>query len=339
VRSLFKTPLPEHPTVGKLYLGRIGDNANSCDEVVLAVKEDCLELHCHGGVEVVRFIQELFAGRGTLSCTWKEFHNVPGVSRIHRHALEQLMFAPTVKTAAILLDQVHGAFEKSVSEILGLARAGNRERAASLLARLVQTQNLGRHLVQPFHVVLAGAPNVGKSSLVNALAGFTRSVVSPIPGTTRDVVSTRIALDGWPVDLIDTAGLHESGDALERQGMAKAQAALQQADLRLWVLDASASPRLPPDKMQFHGAIINKIDLPWVWDAEQYNLPQRAFVSSKTGKGLTELCQWIGNLLGFDEVIAPGEGVAFSPEMAGRVMMTKGKDWGRIEEILEGLLG
>src|SRR5207237_6999014 len=134
-------------------------------------------------------------------------------------ALEQLTRAPTVKTAAILLDQVHGAFDSASAEILGAIHTGDHAAALRRLARLAQTQRLGRHLVEPFRVVIAGAANVGKSSLVNACAGFTRSLVSSIAGTTRDVVSTRIALEGWPVELVDTAGFHESASALEKEGM------------------------------------------------------------------------------------------------------------------------
>src|SRR5207253_6863855 len=117
-----------------------------------------------------------------------------------------------VQTCALPI--FHGAFEKRLSEVIGYCEIHDHAGAGRILARLLQTQTMGRHLVAPFRVVIAGAPNVGKSSLVNALAGFTRSVVSEIPGTTRDVVTTRIAVDGWPVELIDTAGLHAGSDAL-----------------------------------------------------------------------------------------------------------------------------
>src|SRR5262249_37691339 len=151
---------------------------------------------------------------------------------------------------------------KSLANILACLERADHETAARLLSRLAQTQRLGRHLVGPFRAVFAGAPNVGKSSLVNALAGYTRSVVSPIPGTTRDVVTTRIALEGWPVELIDTAGLPPTPDTLEQAGMARAHAALRQADPRLWVLDASGPPLLPAADIAWSGMIVNKVDLP-----------------------------------------------------------------------------
>src|SRR5206468_2220750 len=110
-----------------------------------------------------------------------------------------------------------------------------------------------------------GAPNVGKSSLVNALAGYQRSIVAPTPGTTRDVVATTLAIDGWPVELSDTAGLHGEGEQLERAGMARARAAAAAADLCVWVLDGSAAPVWLGPEITAPLTVINKIDLPPAW--------------------------------------------------------------------------
>src|SRR6185369_14624432 len=129
---------------------------------------------------------------------------------------DRLAHAPTLRTASILLDQLHGAFERGVTRILDLL-ATNPEAAREPLRELARYAPIGRHLVEPWKVVVAGAPNVGKSSLVNALAGFQRAVVSDIAGTTRDVVSVPVAFDGWPVELTDTAGLREA-EGLEAAG-------------------------------------------------------------------------------------------------------------------------
>ena len=95
--------------------------------------------------------------------------------------------------------------------------------------------------------MIAGAPNVGKSSLMNALAGYTRSVVAPTPGTTRDVVTTRLAIDGWPIEMTDTAGMRPTSSDLEQQGIDRAHDAVRDADLRIWLLDGSAEPIFPDD--------------------------------------------------------------------------------------------
>jgi len=233
------------------------------------------------------------------------------LSPIKRQARKLLLEAATVKTAAILLDQYQGALERTLAEIEVRQRNGDLAGAVKIQDRLEQTRHLAWHLVEPFRVVIAGPPNVGKSSLINAIAGYTRSVVSPMPGTTRDVVTTRIALEGWPVELIDTAGLHEGGDELERQGMDRARAIMEKADLRLWVLDASAAPFLPPPTATADGYIINKIDLPSDWCEQDLPASAHTRVSAKTGHGVADLCTWIGELLGLDLEFTPGEGVLF----------------------------
>src|SRR5205085_10015517 len=106
-------------------------------------------------------------------------------------ALEPLTRATTVRTASILLDQYHGAFTRAVEAALA---------EPAHVAEFARYAPLGRHLVAPWTVAVVGPPNVGKSSLVNALAGYQRAVVSDMPGTTRDVVRTLVALDGWPVE-------------------------------------------------------------------------------------------------------------------------------------------
>jgi tRNA modification GTPase len=165
--------------------------------------------------------------------------------------------------------------------------------------------------------VIAGAPNVGKSSLVNAVAGYQRSVVSPTPGTTRDVVTSRVAIDGWPVELADTAGLRTGADALEGQGIALARDRMASADLVLWVVDASMPPVWPDAPDQRLRLVLNKIDLAPAWDLTGAATTLR--VSAQTGEGIGELCSALSGWL-VPEVPPPGAAVPFTPELGDTLM-------------------
>jgi len=134
-------------------------------------------------------------------------------------------------------------------------------------------------------VVIAGAPNVGKSSLLNALAGREAAIVSPFAGTTRDVVEAQIMFEGLPLTLADTAGLHEgSSDAIEEIGMARAQAAAGDADILVWVsapdVDEKVGPPRIPDLF-----VQNKADL----DLIRIRNESAIAISTKTGAGLNHL--------------------------------------------------
>ena len=222
-------------------------------------------------------------------------------------------------TAVILLDQYHGAFERALLRIMACLEENDVAGALPLLSRLEETGRLGRHLVDPFRVVITGAPNVGKSSLVNAVAGFGRSLVSAIPGTTRDAVRVRMALAGWPVELIDTAGLHGSDDPLEQEGMARTHRAVADADVRLWVLDRSTAPLWPPETFQPDGWIINKSDLPAAWEDDK--VPEGILMSALTSEGVTGLCKWLSRRLGTYDLLPDGKAVAFTPHLADHMTL------------------
>jgi tRNA modification GTPase len=270
LRELFRTragkELPEVPEPGRHWLGRIG--TDMADECVLAVRStDRVEAHVHGGEAVTGWLLELLQDKGVRIGSCEEW--------LSSKAWRMLAHAPTERTAAILLDQIHGPREPSA------------ERRAALAG-------VGRHLVEPWRVAVAGEPNVGKSSLVNAIAGHERCVVSPTPGTTRDAVAVRVAIDGWPVELIDTAGVREASEAVEREGVALARETAAAADLVLWVVDATREAAPAPA-----GAMVvrNKIDL-----------AGGPGVSAVTGEGLEELLTTIARRL-VPESPLPGEAV------------------------------
>jgi tRNA modification GTPase len=226
--------------------------------------------------------------------------------------------APTLRTAGILLDQLNGAFDAAVRRILASPDlAGLRE--------LARYANVGRHLVTPWKVVIAGPPNVGKSSLVNALAGYQRTVVSDVAGTTRDAVSVQLAFDGWPVELTDTAGLRNA-EGLEAEGIDRARRVLSEADVVVWVMDASARNPVEPDAETVAAVklplaigwvrVMNKSDRSIGWPP---NTPVGAVhLSAATGENIPQLIDWIVFRL-VPNSPPPGAAVPYAPELADRV--------------------
>src|SRR5438132_12024554 len=247
---------------------------------------------------------------------WQEFVHRTAGDAFHAAVSDSLANAITVRTAAILLHQQQGALAGALRQIFRHWEQNENEHATNLLAQLNRFTSVGRHLTKPWRIVVAGAPNVGKSSLVHALAGYERCIVTDIPGTTRDVVTTVIALDGWPLELADTAGLREGGGELEEQGMALARFAATEADLCLWLLDAAREPIWPEFPLDHVQLVINKIDMPAAWDLQR--APEAAQISVRTGEGLSALCEAIVHRL-VPEAPAPGAAVPCTPAICDAV--------------------
>ena len=293
LRQLFRRrrgdELPESPRAGRFWLGRLGGEV--ADEVVVAVKRaepvPWLEVHGHGGREVVRFLIEQFREQGLQFCSWEDFLRKTSDDALSAAAAIALAQAATLRTAGVLLDQQQGALGLALDAIQQALERGEMA-AQKGLTQLARYSAVGQHLTQPWRVVVAGAPNVGKSSLVNALAGYQRSIVAATPGTTRDVVTTRLALDGWLIELADTAGLCAEAEALEEQGIHRARATAANADLCLWLLDGSAPPVWPDKTLAAVQYVVSKSDLPPAW--EHASAAEAVRVSAQTGEGLAELC-------------------------------------------------
>jgi len=153
----------------------------------------------------------------------------------------------------------------------------------------------GEKLREGFTVALLGAPNAGKSSLLNALARREAAIVAPTPGTTRDVIEVQLDLGGYPVTLADTAGLRETADAIESEGVRRALARAEHADLRLLVFDGKDWPIVDASTQALRNdaalALINKADL--IEDGKRAASTESAdlFVSAKTGEGLSALTE------------------------------------------------
>lgn len=310
-------PLPEAAPLGRFWYGTLGDGVG--DEVVVAVREGWVEVHCHGGRRVVRWVVEQFKQLGCEEVAWEALEGARPTRcngwTSDARALSPLTQAPTLRTASILLDQYHGAFARAVADILAAPEP------LPLLAHLTQFAHLGRHLVAPWKVVVAGAPNVGKSSLINALAGYQRSVVAPVAGTTRDLVTVTVALDGWPIELSDTAGLRHANEVLEAEGVELARRALTETDLILWVVDGSSpNPVWPPDDLGNRSIllVVNKSDLP-IGSADTFAEAWGCLLTSATqGTGVSAVVSEITTRL-IPNPPQPGAAVPFTPALADLV--------------------
>ena len=224
-----------------------GASALPSESVVVAFLDqpiDHCEVHCHGGEAAIDRILDDLHSAGAVIIDSRDVVAGNCASLLRHEAVEAISKVTTTRTAAVALDQVRGAMVDFVT--LALASFGNdpaqaigsiHDQAKSML----RLSNFGKHLTEPWSVVLAGAPNVGKSSLINALVGYQRSITLDRPGTTRDVLHADAVIDGWPIRLSDTAGIRTNpAEAIERQGIERARETLRTADLVLWVQDATA---------------------------------------------------------------------------------------------------
>lgn len=258
--------------------------------------EDVLELHAHGSPVVVDLLIQRIVTLGARLARPGEFSERAFLNGkldlAQLEAIADLIHAQSETAARSALRSLDGEFsrrvhavvedvtrlrmyveaaidfpEEEISFLADVRIATALETLTRALAALNDAARQGVLLNTGMTVVLVGAPNVGKSSLLNALSGSDAAIVSDIPGTTRDVVQAPVHLDGLPLHVLDTAGLRPSPDAIEREGMARAQAAMTRADRILFVLDdsadaatqADARAQLPADIP--HTVVYNKIDV------------------------------------------------------------------------------
>ncbi len=278
--------LPEN----RILLGRWQTAAETGEELIVCRRETTVEIHCHGGHAAAQVVIESLASAGCQVLPWQQVLAKTGQDPITIEATRALAQAVTQRTAAILLDQRQGALRRALDQIARCLAAGDAATAGPMLEQLLQAARWGPYLIRPFRVVICGLPNAGKSSLINALAGYPRALVSQLPGTTRDVLTARIALDGWSVELADTAGLRKPSDPIEWAGIEQAQAHGSYADLvvlvfdrsRAWSEQAERVYRNFPDALVTH----NKIDLP---GSGIGNRPEGILTSALSGQGIDRL--------------------------------------------------
>ncbi|MDR0779542.1 MAG: tRNA uridine-5-carboxymethylaminomethyl(34) synthesis GTPase MnmE [Pseudomonadales bacterium] len=233
--------------------------------------EDVIELHIHGSPVVADLILAQLIAWGARAARPGEFSERAFLNDkldlAQAEAIADLIDSASATAARYALRSLRGDFSNAVNALVAeltnlrvyveaaidfpdedvdfLAEDSVKNRLNALeknLDTLLKQAKQGVSLHEGLHLVLAGAPNVGKSSLLNALAGFERAIVTDIPGTTRDLLDSQLTLRGLPIHITDTAGLHDSNDPVEKEGIRRARQALTQADGILLVMDASVSP-------------------------------------------------------------------------------------------------
>lgn len=293
------------------------ERRGTLEQVVLTRPEaDTVEVHCHGGAAVCQaLLSDLVSAGCVLVPTeqWPSRLSCP----LARAAEKDLLVATTDRAAVVLLDQLNGALRRAIENVARRSASdelSDRAHASAGLEQLLRWAEFGMHLSQPWKIVLAGPPNVGKSSLLNALAGTRQAIVHHEPGTTRDWIEWSSAVDGWPVVFTDTAGVRASSEPIERAGVERSLKQLTEADLAILVVDAlqgwtDEHARLLELAPARRLIVCNKIDLadaasPDLWlPDEKWSLAERktcsgvVATSAIDGTGIDRLLDDVARIL------------------------------------------
>jgi tRNA modification GTPase len=317
---------------GRVVTGRIEREGETIDEVLLTVfrgprsytGEDVVEISGHGGVVVSRAVLQAVLAAGARVAEPGEFTRRAFLNGkmdlTQAEAVMDLINARGEVAARAAAGQLEGRLGRVVERVReealtalahleafidfpeegidpesGQALLRRVDDLSAAVARLLSTADEGRMLREGVRLVIHGAPNVGKSSLLNLLVGYDRAMVSEVPGTTRDTIEENLTLRGIAFRVIDTAGLRESDDPLELEGMRRTRRHLEEADVAVRVLDAGAGMQ-GVVAAQDEIVVLNKIDL---WTGGK--IPADVIpLCCLDGRGLEEL---VGALIGRTELV------------------------------------
>jgi tRNA modification GTPase len=351
-RKLFH-PFPRDPQARFQYFGRCLDETHATiDEVLLTwfqapasfTGEEVIEIACHGGIIVTQCLLERIFALGAVPAEPGEFSQrafLQGkIDLTQAEAIMDLISAQTDLAAKAAGAQLAGQLGKEMEllrqEMIGILAhveayidfpdedidpasqdliAARIYGLISRIDQLLATADRGKILREGIKTVLCGAPNAGKSSLLNHLVGFDRAIVSSRPGTTRDTIEETISLNGLPLRIIDTAGIRESEDEIEQQGIERTRLQMSQAELVLLLID-STSPQCDVAAIHLPTGtkvvkILNKSDLPS--HPDWLDQPDLVPVSCLTGKGMDTLRAEIFKVItGTDRSFETGNMVAIN---------------------------
>lgn len=324
-KRLFEIP------ANSVVFGRIVDeNKKEIDQVLVSVfkaphsftGEDVVEISCHGGILIAKQVLRAVLKAGASLADRGEFSKRAFLNGkmdlAQAEGIIDLINASTEKGADVAVFQMEGRLSKDIlslrENLLSLAAhleaaadfpeedipelsddavKENLEDAKNKLEKLIKTADYGKVLREGLPVAVIGKPNVGKSSILNYLAGQDRAIVTDIAGTTRDVIEEFIDIEGIPVRLMDTAGIHETEDTVEKIGVERSRKAAQDSALILAVLDAS-KPLDDKDKEILslaegkpHIVVLNKCDL-----GKKVEI-SGCEISAKSGDGMESLTKAI----------------------------------------------
>lgn len=327
----------------KLTYGYIMDDDKIIDEVLIAfmngpytyTRENMVEIYCHGGIISVRKILELLLQRGARLAEPGEFTKRAFLNGrldlVQAEAVIDIIRSKTDKSFQVSLDQLEGNLSAKIKEIrntlLGMIAhievsidfpeedvevstleelENNALEVKEKITALLSTADRGKILRDGLNTVILGKPNVGKSSLLNAVLRENRAIVTDIPGTTRDIIEEYINIDGIPLKIIDTAGIRETSDVVEKIGVDRAKRTVEEADLIIAIFDISRELseedhqilELIKDKKTI--ILLNKTDLPNVYDEDYFKNYvkdiQIISTSITKGVGIEELENSIRNM-------------------------------------------
>ncbi len=336
--------------------GKVHDGQEDIDEAIALnyvapasfTGEDVVELSCHGGLYIMRRVLKAVFAAGAVPAAPGEFTRrafLNGkIGLTEAESVMQLISAQGEQAAKVALAGHDGALEKKIIKIRELligtaahlsawadypeddipqvntqALEDTLITAKGEIQRLLSQFDAGRAIREGINTVIAGRPNVGKSTLMNLLSGCERSIVTEYAGTTRDVVEDTVILGGVPLHLSDTAGIHLTDDPIEKIGVDRARGRVREAQLVLAVFDSSK--KLNDEDRELISviegspsvAVINKSDLPTKIDISYIsnNFKHIVYISAISGDGLLELKDAVANLLQTAQ-INPAEGILFT---------------------------